>query len=62
MYDNDTRIFECLFLNVFHICQFITQGSTDGKKLQKEAGIGIHTFHLHDIFHRSQGRETKVGI
>jgi hypothetical protein len=31
MDDNDTSIFECLFLNDFYICQLITQGSTNGK-------------------------------
>jgi hypothetical protein len=51
-------IFECLFLNYFHICQLITQGSTNGKKLQKEVGIGRPTCHLHDILQRSQGRDS----
>jgi hypothetical protein len=44
MDDNDTRIFEFLFLNVFYIFQLITQGSTNGQKLQKEVGTGSLQF------------------
>jgi len=48
-------------LNSFHICQLITQGSTNGQKLQKEECTGIPTCHLHDILKRSQRREIEIG-
>jgi hypothetical protein len=60
MDDNNTRIFEYLFLNSFYICQLITQENTNGQKLQKEVGTRIPTSVLISI-REFKGRETKVG-